>query len=271
MGFWQPAHPIPGYSGLRLGLSSTPVPTSDLTAQTTVYATPYLNGAISLYDGSHWRLVKESAPVSLSLSGLTADTNYDIFGYLDGGNLALESDVWSSDTARTANLDSQDGADVKDGDPTRLYLGTIRITGTTGQCEDSLANRYVYSHHNQVPRSLFEYDATNHTYSSGTTREWNGGTDAPRVRFVTGVAQIIHADFVTYGKDHAETGVQIDDTTSLRVPSYYASGATAVPKIGVAVIPITAGLGYHYLTVNERSASGTSTFYEAYLRSSLQG
>jgi hypothetical protein len=60
--------------------SGVPISSTDQAAKTTLYFTPYNGNSISLYDGSEWDLFSFSE-LSLSLSGYTSNTNYDIFIY----------------------------------------------------------------------------------------------------------------------------------------------------------------------------------------------
>jgi hypothetical protein len=138
----------------RLTLTTAvPVTTADVTGATTVYFTPYNGNLFGYFDGTNWT-VKTFTQASVSLSGLTANSNYDVFGYLNGSALNIETLVWASATARATALVLQDGVWVKDGATDRRYLGTIRITGTTGQCEDSVTRRYVWNQYNRVDRTV---------------------------------------------------------------------------------------------------------------------
>lgn len=84
----------------RLTLTSgTPVTTSDVTAATTIYYTPYVGNGIALFDGSSTWTVRTFSELSLSLSGFTANTNYDIFAYWTGSAVALEAESWGTNTA----------------------------------------------------------------------------------------------------------------------------------------------------------------------------
>jgi hypothetical protein len=77
----------------RLTLQSgTPVPTSDLTAQTTIYFTPYLGNKITLWDGAAW-IDTEFTEISLALGTLTTASNYDVYAYLNAGVVALDAPV----------------------------------------------------------------------------------------------------------------------------------------------------------------------------------
>lgn len=73
---------LPITNEYRLSLESgVPISQSDQTAKSTLYWMPYLGNQISLYDltSGEWFLVKTVFGNALSLSGLTADKNYDVF------------------------------------------------------------------------------------------------------------------------------------------------------------------------------------------------
>lgn len=84
----------------RLTLTSgTPVTTSDVTAATTIYYTPYAGNGIALFDGTSTWTVRTFSELSLSLSGFTANTNYDIFAHWTGSAVALEAESWGTNTS----------------------------------------------------------------------------------------------------------------------------------------------------------------------------
>jgi len=178
----------------RLTLASgDPNPGTDQTAATTLYYAPFNGGnAISLYNAAagRWDLYSFTER-SLSLTGLAADTNFDIFLYDDTGTLTLEAVAWSDSTAggsaRASAISRRNGVWVKTSDD-RRYLGTIRTTGTTGQCEDSLLRRFVWNVQNQVMRPLFTTDTPIHYYTTtATLRLYNNNADF-RVELVVGLA-----------------------------------------------------------------------------------
>lgn len=155
----------------RLTLESgVPVSSTDQTAKTTVYFTPYKGNRVAIYNGSSWVLLS-FVETSIALGTLTIDKNYDVFAYSNGGTVALElSAAWNSATARfgsgpyAALLPTQDGVYVKstDGtviDNTRRYLGTFYTTATT-TTEDSVLKRLLWNYYNRVPRPLAVTDAT---------------------------------------------------------------------------------------------------------------
>jgi hypothetical protein len=80
----------------RLTLSSgTPVPSSDIAAASTLYLTPFRGNQLTLFNGTNWALYNFSE-ISLSLSGLQANTAFDIFAYDNAGAVTLEAVAWNS-------------------------------------------------------------------------------------------------------------------------------------------------------------------------------
>lgn len=151
----------------RLTLESgVPISSSDQTAKTTLYFTPYNGNRIAVYNGTKWKFYSFTER-SLTVPS-TTNTNYDIFIYDDAGTLTLEAVAWTNDTTRATALTTQDGVYVKSGATSRRWLGTIRTTGTSGQCEDSQTNRFVYNYYNQAPRHLRSTDSTNRSTTSTT-------------------------------------------------------------------------------------------------------
>jgi hypothetical protein len=94
-------HNLPGICEGRLTLDSTnPVPTSDVTAATTVHFARFRGSRISLYDPSasptRWQVhAIPLTPPSLAIPA-TRNTNYDIFVYWTGSTLALEATAWNA-------------------------------------------------------------------------------------------------------------------------------------------------------------------------------
>lgn len=170
--------------GGRLTLESgVPVSTTDQTAKTTIYYTPYIHNTIPLWDGSEWEPTTFTEK-SLAIGTLTSGKPYDVFGYLNAGQLVLELLSWTSDAARATAVTLQDGRYCKDGDKTRLLLGTFYTTSTT-TTEDSYNNRYVANVYSKVPRWLKASGATSHTYTTAAWREFNNGASVTRGNFIT--------------------------------------------------------------------------------------
>lgn len=252
----------------RLTLESgVAVSTTDQTAKTTVYFTPYKGSRVSTYSGSAWS-TSAFTEKSLSLSGLTANKNYDIF--IVDGTLALEALVWTDDTTRATALVLQDGVYVKSGATTRRYLGTIRITGTTGQCEDSFAKRFVWNLYNQVPRPLTVTTATaSWGYNTATWRQANADT-ALQIAFVLGLAgQAVRATrsgrFNVSASQYAIIGIGLNQTAGNDgTNALFIGHANDTHEVALVSEYIGVGaLGYTYLAAVEFSGGATVTHYGA--------
>lgn len=239
----------------RLTLESgVPISTSDQLAKTTLYFTPYRGNQISLYDGvSAWAL-NTLTERSSSLAGLTADKNFDVFIYDSAGVLTLDLTQWTNDSTRATALVLQDGVYVKSGATTRRYIGTIRTTGTTGQCEDSDVKRYVWNYINQVTRRMYVFEEASHNYTTGAWRNWNNTTTA-RLQFVVGLQEsslVAHGTF-TNNTNNANCGIAINAVS----PSYTGTMYAQRTPVIVAFLP---ALGYNVLQAQEYGEASDNQF-----------
>jgi hypothetical protein len=97
----------------------------------TLYYTPYVGNKVLLYFGGHWSIFT-TAEISISNAGLGDGLDpsvgpYDVFLFGDGlGNVHLEfGPAYAQFTRPAGRLMRQDGILVKNGDPTRKFIGTI--------------------------------------------------------------------------------------------------------------------------------------------------
>lgn len=262
------------FVGGRLTLTTgVPVTVAAVTAAATVYFTPYKGDRIALYNTDGGWVFYTFTERSLSLAAYTANKNYDIWLYLNAGTLTLDSTVWTDDTTRATALTTQNGIYVKTGDATRRYLGTIRITGTIGQTEDSLTKRYVWNYYNRVLRHLYSGDATGHSYTSATYRYWNNATT--QIQFVIGVSEDSHiftlagraiVTATTAGR-MARLFLFLDSVAAPYRFNALGFSTTWIEEQGVGLVidPNAVVAGYHYLAVIESVSSpgtGTYDFYE---------
>lgn len=259
----------------RLTLTSgVPILSSDTLAATTLYYTPYLGNNISLYNGSTWDTIAFSE-VSLSLSGFTANTNYDIFGYNNAGTLTLEATAWTNDTTRATALVRQNGVWSKTGALTRRYLGTIRTTATIGQTEWHFgrgssgpikARFLVYNQYNKVKFSCQVVDDTpgGWTYSGTSFRNVNANANN-RLDFVVGDPEYNQA-FAQY------TNYCINTTSAASIAIEFGSGnistrsATSInvhAQLTATVSGKLPAVGFDYIQALEAVNGGTGTFYAA--------
>lgn len=270
--------PVGVVNGRLTTESGVPVSTSDRTAQSTIYFTPYNGNQIALYDGSDWQL-ETFSELSLALSGLTSGKNYDVFVDYNGGTPQLVlSAAWTNDTTRADALTLQDGVFVKDGATDHRYVGTIRTTGTT-TTEDSGGiagttnvggKRFVWNLYNQVLRNMRVIDTTdNWVYTTDTWRQARA-TAGNQVEYVVGLAgghviqARIHAAWFGGGNASkaAKVGIGLDSTSSpsgLRNLGYFSD-------TGVKYCPLTAEHvfhptpGYHYIAWLEKGADVACSF-----------
>jgi Protein of unknown function (DUF2793) len=258
----------------RLTLSTgVPVLTSDVLAATTLYCTPYLGSRIALYDGSSSWNIRQSAEFSISLSGLTANTNYDVFAYDNAGTPTLELLAWANDTARATALTRQDGVLVKSGATTRRLIGTLRTTGTTGQCEVSFGGKaaggtaakiYLWNLANPVEWSAFVGDTT--TSWSYATNSWRAADNSTsmRVSYVAGQAGArVGARYGGLCNAGTTTpvgfGVGVDSTSAYSGRAGKIWHQNIVDSV-IAEHQFAAAAGFHYVQALEYGATG-ATFY----------
>lgn len=253
----------------RLTLTSgNPVTTTDVTAATTVYFTPYKGNVIGLYNGTSWQLVTFTEK-SLSISGFAASTPFDVWGRLSSGALAIDSTAWSSDTSRATALTTQDGVYVKSGDTTRRYLGTFRTTTVVGQTEDSFAKRYCWNYYHRVQRPMRVTDSTaSWTYTTATFRQANNNT-ANQLDFVIGVAEVAVDATVLAQAANTNTGVNMIIGIGLNGITLAANtqGQFGQSAVANSNVPMTSRLrvfpaaGRNYMPWLEQSvATGTTTW-----------
>lgn len=253
----------------RLTLTSaTPVTTSDVTAATTLYLTPYKGNSISLYNGASWDTLT-SSQMSIAVPA-TASQMYDVFVYNNAGVATLELTAWTNDTTRATALTYQDGVLVKTGALTRRYVGSFRTTNVSGQTEDSKGNRYVWNYYNRVLRTMDRRETTvSWTYTLATWRQANANT-ANQLNFIIGVSEDEVKAMVTESGQNTNTGVNIvnaiglDSTTAVAsgcIYSQFTSAAANTYITNTSPFKALVSAGAHYLAWLEQStAIGTTTW-----------
>lgn len=261
----------------RLTLATgTPVTTTDQSAKTTIYFTPFNGNKIGLYNGSAW-IVRTFSEISLGLGTLTSGLPYDVFAYDSGGTVTLEFLAWTNGTTRATALATQDGIWCKTGALTRRYLGTFYTSSTT-TTESTKLKRRLWNMYNRVAYELAVVDTTvSWNYTTAAFRQANGSS-ANQVDFVLGLAEdavdatVLGIVSATSGQ-FTSAGVGLNSTTVNSAAIYgvgvAAGGGGLYP--GHALYKGRPAAGYNYLAWLECGGGiGTVTWYGQYTSSNTQ-
>jgi hypothetical protein len=298
-----------GRSDFRVSLSRTSAaPSADQTAKTLAYLVPVGRGLIlDLFDGEDWvpRKIQYDPDQTNTRAVLTADLSvmttttvpHDLFVRWRAGKPETKMVAWGSATARNgasisapwlheSGLGMHDGVLVRsDGnakaaaagriDPFWRHLATL-YPSASGQCEDSVANRFVWNMYNRAPRPFGVSETnTSWTFSTAGTYRQVRASSANQVGFVCGVSgdsvwAFAHNICVnSSGGCSAEAGIGLDSTTvnSARGGAIYPTNVT-IPA-GSCLYTGVPSIGYHYLAWLEGAGSDCSTTITWYGSSNL--
>ncbi len=123
---------------------------------TALLLSPYSGNSLVI-NGSPVKI--PSAGVTLSNSGLAANTVYNVYAFLSGATLTLEA------SATGHAPDASTGVEIKSGDPTRTLVGKIR-TNATSNFADTPAYRGCINWFNRRQINVTGGSGTNSTSSS---------------------------------------------------------------------------------------------------------
>lgn len=254
--------------GRLTSASGSPINLSGSVGATTIYYTPFRGNVIALYESSQWKKHTFSQ-ITISLSGLTADKNYDVFIYdSDANDTADAADVvqWTDNTNRATALATQDGVYVKTGATSRRYVGTFR-TFATGTTADYSQQRYIWNYYNRVD-TVGSVGLSNDSWSySGTTWRGINGSTTTSVDLVVGVIEdqiYVTNHAVSSGTGDGVIGIGIDSTTvnDADISSPRKNSASAEYEYQVATEDgYPPAIGKHSFYPLEKALTGTVTFY----------
>jgi len=250
----------------RLTLTSaTPVTTTDVTAATTLYLTPYKGYDIDIYSGSVWVRFQQTE-LSISNGGLSASTPYDVFIQYNSGTPQLSLTAWTNATTRATALAYQNGVLVLSGTTTSRYLGTVYMDGSTKFNDAATgAGRTVWNYYNRVNKQMVRQETTNQwNYTTATYREANGSS-SNQLNFVVGVSEdLISANVVSTASNSLANfgvGVGLDSTSTNSATVCTTNGQVSGTSTLVATYTGLPGIGSHYLAWLEISqAAGTTAW-----------
>mgnify|MGYP003386305419 CR=1 FL=1 len=232
-----------GLAGGRLSTRTNAAgsPYSHTPAQSSfVYYSSYSGTVLGLYDGGRWKLADIQGFVSgsyLSIGALTDNRPFDVFGYYNAGIVALEGGSWASDTVRATALSQQDTVWVKQGDPTRRYLGTCRKRA--GFVNNLSPYLEVWNIHNQIPVTAFVTDTTD-TWAIVATATWRQARAAAanQIEFVSGMDGGVIVTAHAYARATNSTATGRFIATGIGVNS---AAVTSAPITIGATCPSTIG------------------------------
>jgi hypothetical protein len=266
---WQPRAAGPPCGRLTL-TSGIPVTTADVSGATTIYYTPYLCDSLALWNGTYWATASFTEP-TLNIAGQPAGKPYDVFAFLNGSVVTLELLAWTNDVTRATNVGLTDGRWTKNGDKTRLLLGTFYTSGL-GTTEDSggglgvTAKRLLSNVYNRVARSMFVGETTASWPYVGTFRQANNSA-TNQLQFVLSIAnEAVEAEVLALVADDGTVptrtlspgiGVDTNAANSANVKGAGPNGVANTVTQMVAGWRGTLAPGNHLLVWVER-ASGAS-------------
>lgn len=190
-----------------------------------------------------------SAGVTFTLTGLTNNTNYNVYAFMSGSTLTLEV----STTARAT--DTTNGHQIKSGDATRTLVGKIR-TISTSDTADSVTQRYVINWFNRRPLQLERLYTTANTTTSTTPVEI--GAAADRLLFLSwgedAVSGFVQGYSINSGSTYSNSYCYMDGTTTFGGTA--TGGAAAGFHAAATFMPSE---GNHYLSLFGSSGNSLST------------
>lgn len=146
-----------------------------------------------------------------------------------------------------------------------IYIGTVYMTSTAGQFEDTNTKRFIWNAYNRLPRKLKVTDTTDSwSYTTATWRQANNSA-ANQVEWIVGLSEDL-VDLRVHGlannatnNVNVATGIGIDSKNVNSADVYGGSALTT----GMSVIPAQyigyPGIGYHYGAWLEISAATGTT------------
>lgn len=218
--------------------------------------------------------VTNLSPTTYSLQALAGNANVAGNGaYTSGGNWYQSNYTPTRATSTTF----VNGIELKSGATTRRLLGTIRITSTAGQCEDSEARRFLSNLYNPVLRSLRVNEGTDSwSYGTAATRPLNNSL-LNRVEVVLCEARHITVDAIHNANrvsgNGASTGIDVDGIVNMdeAISGWLALGNTSMHAKYRGYL----AAGYHYFQQLESANGASNTFYgdfgQSYPRTGMSG
>jgi hypothetical protein len=284
--------------------TGAPVPVASVAATNTVRYAPYLGQYFPLWDGTAFvntdfggELSQLTTDTTKSPAACAANSNYDIFGWLDGSTKrATRGPAWSNSGAGTSARGTGAGTTelellngflvnkiaITNGPAARagIYLGTIRTNGSslvewtvnTSGAGGAESRLHVWNMYNRVDVATTVNDTADSWTSTANAYEalnvGVGSGAGNRVSFIRGLDEdAMLADLRMPASHNAGSNGGV----GIGLNSSSANAAHALCSVTLSsafIIPPSAtyngapGLGHGYFQALQRpAASGTTTFY----------
>lgn len=200
-----------------------------------------------------------SGGVSLSPSGSTPGTTYNIYAYMTSGVMTLEY----STTGHTTDITT--GLEIKNGDATRTLVGMARTVAGPAWV-DTTTQRFVISWANRKNIALYNAFTANRTRASTSMDEINSEI---RCEFLTWATEAVDAAANSMVSSGGGAGISVyasvafdtvsDNDAFIETQSISSGYISAIPVRNVK----TLSEGYHYATIGGGTSSGTATWVGA--------
>jgi hypothetical protein len=200
-----------------------------------------------------------SAGVTLSNSGLLADTTYFIYAAMSGSTMILEA----STTGHAE--DSTTGMEIKSGVATRALVGMARVN-SSGQFEHSALKIGVITYFNRRQKTIKAAFTADRTSTSTSYAEINSEIRLPFICWPDGdvffAVRGAAANDTASAKTTTAVGIDTGGVTTVR------GGSTSEQPNGSANQDLNAACsgfadeieGFHYATIQGKVGSGTATW-----------
>jgi hypothetical protein len=269
-------------------VSNTPVQTSSITGNGTVFYGPYDGGnVIPLYDGTTFNptIFAEVSQVvtdtTKSPAAAAASNNYDMFAWLDGSTFRVtRGPAWTNATTRATALTNVNGIWLNAGAITNgpaasrgTYVGTIRTRAADGLIDYSLGGAAlggtpgfigVWNAYNRVPVACVVEDTlVNNTSTAGVLEALNHSNNN-RVNYVIGLAEDVveaRVNASVAAGTGGSGGVAIGHDSISAITGFSSITQAAGVVVCTADASINGDIGFHFFQALQFAVTNTATFY----------
>jgi hypothetical protein len=225
-----------------------------------------LNGNLLTVNGAPCTI--PDAGVSLSASGLSVGTTYNIYATASAGAVnALEASTTAHATSTTAG---NKGTEIKSGDDARTLVGMARVV-TGPAWVDSGSQRFVLSYFNRSGKNSVANSTTTRSVTNASLLEFNSEL---RAEFLTWADELVNANLV--GAGYVGTANQagffaigFDGTTAEPGMAAISDGTGGALRPVAFLAARRLSEGYHYATA--LGGGNASTSVNLYFSSASDG